>query len=150
MKLLGLFNVRRWRAAYHFIRALSLYDRGEYTRSMAHLNRALLDPNVRTSSRVAFKAVLMVRTRRPPREVLNLHLRIAAGTFRSRSKDDEYAKALSLYWAGYLLNSPDLVARWVEAYRLKPTSWYATTYLSLPPNPVILDSAGSGTLNEVG
>jgi len=86
---------------------------------------------------MAIYARLLTLNKRPVEETLKTYMQIAAGEFRHDNAESRYAEAYANYWVGYLTSRPDVVARWLDAYKLKPTKGFAARELPLPDKPLL-------------
>jgi len=112
------------------------YQRGDFGIALKEYDQVLRHAPLRTTERMAFLAKLMILNRKHPKEYLSVLKRVVAGEFR----DDEgspYAKAYAQYYLAFLLNQPDVMKWWMDAYALRPQKGWAARFLKLPKNPFI-------------
>jgi|SRR5579884_2035705 len=138
-----LFDARTWRAARHgfapFMRAMRAYDRGDTPAAVANFEEWLRwDPRP-SADHMAFYGLLLMMDHRPVEETMPIFQRVFAGEFSGPTPkaSARYAQAFSHYMLALVYSRDDVVARWLDAYRLKPKTGFAARYLFLPENPVL-------------
>ena len=62
--------------------------------------------------------------------------RVAAGEFRGNRDAWRYAEAIAHYWVAFLTSRADMLERWWDAMKLKPTKGFAVCYLPLGDDPM--------------
>jgi hypothetical protein len=143
LRLSRLLDVRTWRAIRHgfipFMRALSAYDRGDTSAAIANFEEWLRwDPRP-AADYMAFYGLLLMMDHRPVQDTMPIFTRVFEGEFSGPTPkaSARYAEAFSHYMLAFVYGRDDVVARWLEAYRLKPKKGFASRYLYLPEKPVL-------------
>ena len=138
-----LFDVRTWRALRHgfrpFMRAMEADARGDFAAALANFEEWLRwDPRP-AADHMAFYALLLMMNRRPVEDTMMVLQRVSAGEFNGPrpSAKSRYAQAFSHYMLAFLNSGEDVVARWFDAYKLRPKRGFASRHLLLPNNPVL-------------
>ena len=87
---------------------------------------------------MVFYALLLSMNKRR-QEVTEVLWRVVGGEFRGAkgTRESQYAEAYSHYLIAFLADRSDVLERWLQAYGLQPKSWFASTYLQLPPKPFL-------------
>lgn len=137
MKLSRLIEPARWRSVWAFLGAMLAHRKGDFATSLTAYDKALELESFRTAERMAFYVHLLVLNGKPAEQTVEICKKIAAGEYSKRARDSRYARALARYWLAYLSNQPDVVALWLEAYRLKPKKGWASRVLHLPDKPLL-------------
>ena len=113
------------------------YQRGDFATALRSYDRALRHDRFRTAENMVFYAILLTLNKKPVEQSLKIYTRVVAGEFSRGSGESPYARALARYWLSFLLNQQDVVARWLDAYALKPRKGWASSYLPLPDKPLL-------------
>jgi hypothetical protein len=132
----NLFKAQNWRSGWAFVNALRAYHKGDYQAALGRFDQVLTVDLLRTAEYMNFYATLLTLNKRRP-EALRVYEDLIAGKFRPSRTNSKYAEAYAHYWLAYLTNRQDVVARWLDAYKLKPRRGFASDYLPLPDSPLL-------------
>lgn len=142
-RLSRLLDVRTWRAIRHgfipFMRALNAYSRGDTSAAAENYEEWLRwDPRP-SADYMAFYGLLLMMDHRPVEESMPIFQRVFAGEFSGATPkaSARYAEAFAHYMLAFVYSRDDVVARWLDAYRLKPKKGFASRYLYLPDKPLL-------------
>lgn len=112
------------------------YRRGDFAKAAHHFCLLIYVERFATSEYAAFYAYLLVLARAPSADVTHVFRMVAEGEFRQGPNKSGYPEALAHYFFAYRTKRDDVIARWLDAYALKPNEGFAARYLPLPEKPL--------------
>ena len=137
-----LLDLNNWRGLVALFRALRVYHRGDRTRAIFLMEKAIQAPGLQCADYMMFYANLLVLdSKKPLDEVIDIYKKVAAREYVGLRGDHRYPVALAHYILAQLYRRPDVVARWLDAYALKPKKGFAALYLPLPDDPLMRPSS---------
>lgn len=136
IKLLRVLDWRNWWAVWSGTRAIFAYHGGDCGKAARHFYRMLRVERFQTSEHMAFHAFLLTLSGASRKDVTQIYSLVAAGAYRKNAEESRYAEALAHYFLAYLTKRQDVVARWLDAYALRPSKGFASRYLPLPDKPL--------------
>jgi hypothetical protein len=119
---------------------MKAYRDGDFEAALNHFEKVVRWPDPSAPPEyMAFYAQLLILNRRRA-EALATFKRIAADESgqSARNADARFAVSYARYVVAYLTGQQDVVARWLDAYRLLPKSGFASRHLVLPRNPILV------------